>query len=83
MRLKYIGPAQAVQVPLPPDNVADVTVERGHTHEFEDKHARSLLKQSDNWVEVAERSTKAKTTKRDDAPKAEDETPTADEKGSN
>lgn len=70
--LKYIGPAAAVQVPLPPDNVVDVIVEHGKTHEFDEAHAKSLLKQKDNWQEVVTKATKAQ----------QDKTPAADKKGS-
>lgn len=60
--LTYIGPAAAVDVPLPPDFVETVTVVHGESHEFEPEHWRSLLEQSDNWIATSDygKQTKSK-----------------------
>lgn len=49
MKLTYVGPHEAVSVPLPEDGGV-VTVERGKQAEFPSETAASLLDQgSDHW----------------------------------
>jgi hypothetical protein len=48
MKVKYIGPHDAVELPLPDGR--SVVVEHGaETPELPDDFARSLLKQDTNW----------------------------------
>lgn len=52
--LTYVGPAAAVDVPLPPDYVEFVTVKRGESVEFAPDHWRALLDQADSWVATSD-----------------------------
>ena len=52
MKLRYIGPHDAVEVPLP-DGSDFVTVAHGATFDFDDVHGASLLEQPTNWEDAA------------------------------
>lgn len=47
MRVKYVGPFAAVEVPD-----ADLLVERGETVEVDDAVGARLVEQADNWQPV-------------------------------
>src|SRR5437868_817089 len=47
MELRYIGPHDAVEVPLPDGSQPEV--EHGHPHDFPKEYALLLLEQPTNW----------------------------------
>lgn len=58
MKLKYVGPFEAVRVPLP--GGGEATVERGDVLETTDTHGKGMLDQPDNWEKVTEKPSKGK-----------------------
>ncbi len=73
MKLRYIGPHDGVDVPLPGGS-AIVTVLRGAVAEFDPDHAAGLLEQEINWEDGhrtghdKKKASKADTTPAPDAP---------------
>lgn len=61
--MKYVGPLDAVIVPLP--NGTEVVVENGHQVEIEDAaFAKALLEQKENWQAVSSSSSSSDSDNR-------------------
>lgn len=59
MKVRYVGPHDAVEVPLP-DGREDAVVEHGALLETTEEHAKALLEQASNWEPVGVKKTKEK-----------------------
>jgi len=87
MELRYIGPHDAVEVDLPPDQAPTqrVLIGRGEKHDFPAEVARRLLEQDTNWERASATSKKKTSTSRTgvdvdaEASLAEELSPAADE----
>lgn len=61
MKLRYVGPHEAVRVPLP--GGGEATIAHGEVLDTTDTHGEGLLEQAANWELTPERSPKDSTSK--------------------